>query len=126
MPVPQQSQCLWVLMSALQTGCFHRAALMGTNCSPQPSNPRYLEMFGSLVSQLQVLHECQTHAAIKQPKWVKPLWCRGRWLKGKYGEAWQIVWITLTQSHDGKCHVLMMVEATTGGVQTHPVPHGTT
>lgn len=55
-PAPQQSQCLWVLMSALQTGCFPRAALMGTDCSPQPSSSRYLEMFVSLLVHMPASH----------------------------------------------------------------------
>ncbi|GAB0207615.1 hypothetical protein GRJ2_003227200 [Grus japonensis] len=42
----------------------------------------------------QVIHECETCAAIKQAKQVKPLWYGGRWLKYKYGEAWQIDYIT--------------------------------
>ncbi|GAB0204352.1 hypothetical protein GRJ2_002900800 [Grus japonensis] len=35
----------------------------------------------------QVIHQCETCAAIKQAKRVKPLWYGGRWLKYKYGEA---------------------------------------
>ncbi|GAB0189077.1 hypothetical protein GRJ2_001373000 [Grus japonensis] len=38
----------------------------------------------------QVIHECETCAAIKQAKRLKPLWYGGQWLKYKYGEAWQI------------------------------------
>lgn len=30
----------WELVSALQMGHFRRAALMGTNCSPQPGSSR--------------------------------------------------------------------------------------
>ncbi|RMC20277.1 hypothetical protein DUI87_01123 [Hirundo rustica rustica] len=62
----------------------------------------------------QVIHDCETCAAIKQTKWVKPLWYGGRWSKYKYGEAWQIDYITLPQTRQGKCYVLTMVEATTG------------
>ncbi|KAK4833076.1 hypothetical protein QYF61_027738, partial [Mycteria americana] len=51
---------------------------------------------------------------------------QGRWLKYKYGEAWQIDYITLPEPHQGKCYVLTMVEATTGWLQTYPVPHATT
>ncbi|KAK4830543.1 hypothetical protein QYF61_011681 [Mycteria americana] len=65
------------------------------------------------------------HAAIKQAKRLKPLWYGGRWLKYKYGEAWQIDYITLPQTRPGKCHVLTMVEATTGWLETYPVPHAT-
>ncbi|KAK4825921.1 hypothetical protein QYF61_003416 [Mycteria americana] len=42
----------------------------------------------------QVIHECETCTAIKQAKRLKPLWYGGRWLKYKYGEAWQIDFIT--------------------------------
>ncbi|KAK4810656.1 hypothetical protein QYF61_007393 [Mycteria americana] len=73
----------------------------------------------------QVIQECETCAAIKQAKRLKPLWYGGRWLKYKYGEAWQIDYITLPQTHQGKCHVLTMVEATTGWLETYPVPHAT-
>ncbi|RMC13546.1 hypothetical protein DUI87_08622 [Hirundo rustica rustica] len=62
----------------------------------------------------QVIHDCETCAAIKQAKRVKPLWYSGRWSKYKYGEAWQIDYITLPQTHQGKRYVLTMVEATTG------------
>ncbi|GAB0207330.1 hypothetical protein GRJ2_003198600 [Grus japonensis] len=73
----------------------------------------------------QVLHQCETCAAIKQAKRVKPLWYGGRWLKYKYGEAWQIDYITLPQSRQGKRYVLTMVEATTGWLETYPVPYAT-
>ncbi|RMB94859.1 hypothetical protein DUI87_28663 [Hirundo rustica rustica] len=62
----------------------------------------------------QVIHDCETCAAIKQAKRVKPLWYGGRWSKYKYGEAWQIDYITLPQTRQGKRYVLTMVEATTG------------
>ncbi|GAB0206633.1 hypothetical protein GRJ2_003128900 [Grus japonensis] len=73
----------------------------------------------------QVIHQCETCAAIKQAKRVKPLWYGGRWLKYKYGEAWQIDYITLPQSRQGKRYVLTMVEATTGWLETYSVPHAT-
>ncbi|KAK4811071.1 hypothetical protein QYF61_016357 [Mycteria americana] len=73
----------------------------------------------------QVIHECETCAAIKQAKWIKPLWYGGRWLKYQYGEAWQIDSITLPQTHQGKRHVLTMVEAATRWLETYPVPHAT-
>ncbi|RMB92675.1 hypothetical protein DUI87_30984 [Hirundo rustica rustica] len=73
----------------------------------------------------QVIHNCETCAAIKQAKRVKPLWYGGRWLKYRYGEAWQIDYITLPQTRQGKCYVLTMVEATTGSLETYPVPHAT-
>ncbi|RMB89095.1 hypothetical protein DUI87_34553 [Hirundo rustica rustica] len=73
----------------------------------------------------QVIHDCETCAAIKQAKRVKPLWYGGRWSKYKYGEAWQIDYITLPQTRQGKRCVLTMVEATTGWLETYPVPHAT-
>ncbi|RMC19288.1 hypothetical protein DUI87_03895 [Hirundo rustica rustica] len=73
----------------------------------------------------QVIHNCETCAAIKQAKRVKPLWYGGRWLKYRYGEAWQIDYITLPQTHQGKRYVLTMVEVTTGWLETYPVPHAT-
>ncbi|RMC20050.1 hypothetical protein DUI87_00896 [Hirundo rustica rustica] len=79
----------------------------------------------TLDSISQVIHDCQTCAAIKQAKRVKPLWYGGRWSKYKYGEAWQIDYITLPQTHQGKRYVLTMVEATTGWLETYPVPHAT-
>ncbi|RMC21393.1 hypothetical protein DUI87_02257 [Hirundo rustica rustica] len=73
----------------------------------------------------QVIHDCETCAAIKQAKRVKPLWYGGRWSKYKYGEAWQIDYITLPQTRQGKRYVLTIVEATTGWLETYPVPHAT-
>ena len=73
----------------------------------------------------QVIHDCETCAAIKQAKRLKPLWYGGRWLKYKYGEAWQIDYITLPPTRQGKRHVLTMVEATTGWLETYAVPHAT-
>ncbi|RMC20449.1 hypothetical protein DUI87_01299 [Hirundo rustica rustica] len=73
----------------------------------------------------QVIHDCETCAAIKQAKQVKPLWYGGRWSNYKYGEAWQIDYITLPQTRQGKHYVLTMVEATTGWLETYPVPHAT-
>ncbi|KAK4806782.1 hypothetical protein QYF61_005578 [Mycteria americana] len=73
----------------------------------------------------QVIHECETCTAIKQSKRLKPLWYGGRWLKYKYGEAWQIDYITLPQTRQGKRYVLTMVEATTGWLEMYSVPHAT-
>ncbi|RMC07789.1 hypothetical protein DUI87_15258 [Hirundo rustica rustica] len=73
----------------------------------------------------QVIHDCETCAAIKQAKRVKPLWYGGQWSKYKYGEAWQIDYITLPQTHQGQHYVLTMVEATTGRLETYPVPRAT-
>ncbi|RMC21624.1 hypothetical protein DUI87_02491 [Hirundo rustica rustica] len=73
----------------------------------------------------QAIHNCETCATIKQAKRVKPLWYGGRWLKYRYGEAWQIDYITLPQTRQGKRYVLTMVEATTGWLETYPVPHAT-
>ncbi|TRZ08624.1 hypothetical protein HGM15179_018485 [Zosterops borbonicus] len=73
----------------------------------------------------QVIHDCETCAAIKQAKRMKPLWYGGWWSKYKYGEAWQIDYITLPQTCQSKRHVLIMVEATTGWLETYPVSHAT-
>ncbi|KAK4807223.1 LOW QUALITY PROTEIN: hypothetical protein QYF61_024343 [Mycteria americana] len=70
----------------------------------------------------QVIHECETCAAIKQAKQLKPLWYGGRWLKYKYGEAWQIDYITLPQTRQGKRHVLTMVEEPLDGWKRIPCP----
>uniref|UniRef100_A0A8U8BQ67 Uncharacterized protein n=1 Tax=Geospiza parvula TaxID=87175 RepID=A0A8U8BQ67_GEOPR len=56
----------------------------------------------------QVIHDCETCAAIKQAKRLKPLWYGGRWSKYKYGEAWQIDYIPLPQTRQGKRYVLTM------------------
>ncbi|KAF4794331.1 uncharacterized protein K02A2.6-like protein [Turdus rufiventris] len=58
----------------------------------------------------QVIHGCDMCAAIKQAKRVKPLWYGGCWSKCKYGEAWQIDYITVPQTRQGKRYVLTMVE----------------
>ncbi|RMC20938.1 hypothetical protein DUI87_01791 [Hirundo rustica rustica] len=73
----------------------------------------------------QVIHDCETCAAIKQAKRVKPLWYGGRWSKYKYGEAWQMTTSPFPQTRQGKCYVLTMVEAITGWLETYPVPHAT-
>ncbi|RMC20409.1 hypothetical protein DUI87_01259 [Hirundo rustica rustica] len=73
----------------------------------------------------RVIHDCGMCAVIKQAKRVKPLWYGGRWSKYKYGEAWQIDYITLPQTCQGKRYVLTMVEATMGWLETYPVPHAT-
>ncbi|RMB97340.1 hypothetical protein DUI87_26155 [Hirundo rustica rustica] len=63
----------------------------------------------------QVIHDCETCAAIKQAKRVKPLWGYGGGDGPSIstGEAWQIDYITLPQTRQGKRYVLTMVEATT-------------
>ncbi|KAF4804308.1 uncharacterized protein TURU_009159 [Turdus rufiventris] len=71
----------------------------------------------------QVIRDCDTCASIMQTKQVKPLWCEGWWSKHKYGEAWQIDYITLPQTHQSKRYVLTMAEATTGWLETYPVSH---
>ncbi|XP_066427018.1 olfactory receptor 14J1-like [Molothrus aeneus] len=73
----------------------------------------------------QVIHDCETSAAIKQAQQVKPLWYGVLWSKYKYGEAWQIDSIPLPQTRQGKRYVLTMVEAATGWLETNPVPHTT-
>ena len=47
------------------------------------------------------------------------------WLKYKYGEVWQIDYITLAQTCQSMCHVLTAVEATTRQLEIQPVPHAT-
>ncbi|KAF4798910.1 uncharacterized protein TURU_059513 [Turdus rufiventris] len=71
----------------------------------------------------QVIHDCDTCAAINQAKQVKSLWYGGRWSKHKYGEVLQIDYNARPQTHQGKCYVLTMVEATIGWLETYPVPH---
>lgn len=44
----------------------------------------------------------------------------------QYGVAWKLDCISLTQTHQGKCHVLTILEATTGWLETYPMPHATT
>ncbi|KAJ7412096.1 hypothetical protein BTVI_47494 [Pitangus sulphuratus] len=73
----------------------------------------------------RIIHDCETCAAVKQTERLKPLWYGGPWSKYRYGEAWQADFITLPQTHQGKGYVLTMVEATTGWLETHPVPHTT-
>jgi len=73
----------------------------------------------------QIIQECETCSAIKQAKRVKPQWYGERWLKCKYGESSQIDYITLPQTCQGKHYALTMVEATTGWLETYPVPHAT-
>ncbi|KAK4806844.1 LOW QUALITY PROTEIN: hypothetical protein QYF61_012565 [Mycteria americana] len=73
----------------------------------------------------QVIHECETCAAIKQAKRLKPLWYGGQWMKYQYKEAWQTDYITLPQTRQGKHYVLTMVETTTRWLETYPVPHAT-
>lgn len=75
---------------------------------------------------VQLIHECETCAAIKQAEWLKPLLYGELWLKYKYREAWQIDYIMLIQTFQGKCCVLTMVEVTTGCLKTYPVPCATT
>ncbi|KAJ7405114.1 hypothetical protein BTVI_70104 [Pitangus sulphuratus] len=73
----------------------------------------------------QVIHDCETCAAFKQAKRLKPLWYGGWWSKYRYREACQVDYITMPQTHQGKHYVLTMVETTTGWLETHPVPHTT-
>ncbi|KAJ7404160.1 hypothetical protein BTVI_73512 [Pitangus sulphuratus] len=73
----------------------------------------------------KVIHDCEICAAIKQAKRLKPLWYGGCWNKYRYGETWQVDDITLPYTRQGKRYVLIMVEATTGWLEIHPVPHAT-
>jgi len=79
----------------------------------------------TMVTIAQVIQECKTCTVIEQAKWLKPQGYGGQRLKYKYGEAWQIDYITLPEIHQGKHCVLTIVEATTGWLETYPVPHVT-
>ena len=72
----------------------------------------------------QLIHECETCAVTKQAKRVKPQWYGGS-LKYKCGESSQTDCITVPQTRQGKRYVLTMVEATTGWLETYPMPHAT-
>ena len=74
-----------------------------------------------LFSLLTVRQVLETEE-IKQAKRLKPLWYGGQWLKYKYEETWQIDYITLPQTCQGKRHVLTMVEATTRWLETSSAP----
>ena len=74
----------------------------------------------------RVIPDCETCTAIKRADRMKTLCGEGQWQKYEYGEAWQVDSITLPRSHNGKHEVLTMVEATTGWLETHAVPHATT
>ncbi|KAK4826310.1 hypothetical protein QYF61_007157, partial [Mycteria americana] len=63
----------------------------------------------------QVIHECETCAAVKKVKWLKPLWYGGRWLKHK---------LIIAHSHK-PTKAIAIVEGTTGWLETCPVPHAT-
>ncbi|KAJ7423075.1 hypothetical protein BTVI_11110 [Pitangus sulphuratus] len=93
----------------------------GVSGIPGTNNP----MDRSRLHWKRVIQNCETCAAIKQAKQVKPLWYGGRLLKHKERDAWQIQYITLPQIHQGKSYMIMMVEATTGWLKTYPVPHTT-
>ncbi|GAB0202217.1 hypothetical protein GRJ2_002687300 [Grus japonensis] len=99
------------------------SGLQGRDATYRWARDRGVDLSMDAISQ--VIHQCETCAVIKQAKPVKPLWYGGRWLKYKYGEAWQIDYVTLPQSRQGKRYVLTMVEATTGWLETYPVPHAT-
>jgi len=73
----------------------------------------------------QVIHERETCTAMKQAKCAKPFWYGGQWLKYKYGEAWQIDYMTPTHTLQGKHYGFTMVEATTRWLETYPMPHAT-
>ena len=73
----------------------------------------------------QVIPECETCARIKQAKRLKPISYGGRWSKYKYGEAWQIDYITLPQTRHGKYYVLTMVETATSWLETYAMSHAT-
>ena len=67
-----------------------------------------------------------THALhLNKPREFNLSGRKGDGKKYKYGEAWQVDYITLSQSRNGKRYVLTMVEATTGWLETYAVPHAT-
>ena len=66
--------------------------------------------------------QLETCAAIKQAKRVKPRWTT---VEYRDGEAWQSDYIILPQTRQGKHYMLTTVEATTGWLETYPVPHAT-
>lgn len=72
----------------------------------------------------QVVYYCETGATIQQAKRVNP--CVWGTMKYKYAETWQIDYIPFTQTCQGKCYVLMMVETATEWLERYPVPHATT
>ncbi|RMC04311.1 hypothetical protein DUI87_19130 [Hirundo rustica rustica] len=100
-----------------------RAGHQGRDATYKWARDRGVDLTMDSISQ--VIHDSETCAAIKQAKRVKPLWYGRRWSKYKYGEAWQVDYITLPQTRQGKRYVLTMVEATTGWLETYPVPHAT-
>ncbi|XP_029820605.1 uncharacterized protein LOC115307985 [Manacus vitellinus] len=95
----------------------------GRDATYRWARDRGVDLTKDIVSQ--VIHDCETCAAIKQAKRVKPLWYGGRWSKYRYGEAWQVDYITLPKTRQGKHYVLTMVEGSTGWLETYPVPHAT-
>ncbi|KAF4804387.1 hypothetical protein TURU_008424 [Turdus rufiventris] len=83
-----------------------------------PTEKEILAAYEGVQYASEVIHDCEKCAAIKQAKQVKPLWYGRQWSKYKYGEALQIDYITLPQTHQGKHYMLAMVEATTGCIVT--------
>lgn len=61
----------------------------------------------------QITHECET-TWVKSPR--NKEWRLGFW----YGEAWQTDYIG-PPSHQGKCHILTMVNTITWCLETYPV-----
>lgn len=72
----------------------------------------------------QAIHDCETCASDTQANWVEAsmVW-RMVWPKYMYGKVWQVDEITLPEIHQEKHYVLTKVEATTGWLETYPVPH---
>jgi len=68
-----------------------------------------------------IIHECEMCAVIKHAKQMKTLWYGELSLKYRYEEAWQVDYISLSQTYHGKCYVLTMVEATTRWIETYPM-----
>ncbi|RMC18179.1 hypothetical protein DUI87_05060 [Hirundo rustica rustica] len=121
---PEQQQAF----AQIKQEITHAVALGPVRMGPEVKNMLYSAAgsHGSSWSLWQkVIHDCETCAAIKQAERVKPIWYGRQWSKYKYGEAWQIDYITLPQTCQDKRYVLTMVEATTGWLETYPAPHAT-
>ncbi|KAJ7401632.1 hypothetical protein BTVI_93882 [Pitangus sulphuratus] len=79
----------------------------------------------TLETLLEGLSKLATRIEDEQAKRLRALRCGGRWSKCRHGEVWQVDYITLPLTRQGKRCVLTMVEATTGWLETHPFPHVT-
>ncbi|PKU37904.1 hypothetical protein llap_11787 [Limosa lapponica baueri] len=116
----------WKHSPAICHGLIQTA--LGKGGAPNSCNASMTSLCGVIQQKKfsrKVIYDSETCAEIEQAKRLKPLWYGGRWLKYKYGEAWQIDYITVPQTRQGKCYVLTMVEGSTGWLETYAVPHAT-